>query len=165
MEGCRVVQNWQPFQRLHRSYRGARRSKRRASESDVEVARQAERIKALRNEGNLDLTSASISFDNVPFGDNLENPGIMVGVDANSAIVELRKSFKAETGGSVTKDKKIEVLDVEEKQLADEEKIDRLLLQNICGEILDEVMDFGGDDFVIPTNHITKNRSHKKGGR
>jgi hypothetical protein len=56
-------------------------------------------------------------------------------------------------------------LDVEEKQLADEEKIDRLLLQNICGEILDEVMDFGGDNFVIPTNHITKNRSHKKGGK
>jgi hypothetical protein len=46
--------------------------------------------------------------------------------------------------GSVTIDKKGDVLDLEEKELADEE-VDRLLLQSICGEIMQEVMDFGGD--------------------
>jgi hypothetical protein len=100
------------------------RSKRCASESDVEVARQAEQIKALRNEGNLDPTSVSISFDNVPFVDNLENLGIVVGADAsstNQSLLELRKAFQAEACGSVTKDEKCEVLDLEEKVLADEE--------------------------------------------
>jgi hypothetical protein len=35
------------------SMSNARRGKRRASEADVEVAQKAERIKALRNEGNI----------------------------------------------------------------------------------------------------------------
>jgi hypothetical protein len=47
--------------------------------------------------------------------------------------------------GSVTIDKKGDVLDLEEKELADEEEVDRLLLQSICGETMEEVMDFGGD--------------------
>jgi hypothetical protein len=33
----------------------------------------------------------------------------------------------------------------------------RLVLQNICGDIMEEVMDFGGDNFVIHTIKITKN--------
>jgi hypothetical protein len=38
--------------------------------------------------------------------------------------------------------------------LVDEEVVDKLLLQNICGEIM-KVIDFEGDNFVIPTKHIT----------
>jgi hypothetical protein len=52
---------------------------------------------------------------------------------------------------------------VEEKVLVEEEEIDKLFLQNICSEIMEEVMDFRGDDFVIPTKNITKNRKLRKG--
>jgi hypothetical protein len=48
-------------------------------------------------------------------------------------------------------------LDLEEKELADEEEVDKILLQSICGEIMEEVIDFGGDDFVMPTKNITRN--------
>lgn len=51
------------------------------------------------------------------------------------------------------------------RELADEKEVDRLLLQNICGEIIDEVMDVGGDDFIIPTRHITKHCARKKAGK
>jgi hypothetical protein len=40
-----------------------------------------------------------------------------------------------------------------------------VLLQNVCAELMEEVMDVGGDDFVIPPRHIAKNRAHKKGGK
>jgi hypothetical protein len=53
-------------------------------------------------------------------------------------------------------DKRRNILDLEEKELADEEEADRLLLQNIYGEIMEEVMYVGGDDSVIPTNHSSK---------
>jgi hypothetical protein len=56
-------------------------------------------------------------------------------------------------------------LDLEKKEIADEEEVDRLLLQNICGEIMEEVMDVRCDDFVIPTKHIMKLRARKKGGK
>jgi hypothetical protein len=48
----------------------------------------------------------------------------VVGADAsstNQSLLELRKAFQAEACGSVTKDEKCEVLDLEEKVLADEE--------------------------------------------
>jgi hypothetical protein len=51
------------------------------------------------------------------------------------------------SGAAKRVDKKIEVLELEEKELDEEEEIDRLLFQNTCGEIMDEVMDVGGDDF------------------
>jgi hypothetical protein len=47
------------------------------------------------------------------------------------------------SGAAKRVDKKIEVLELEEKELDEEEEIDRLLFQNTCGEI----MDVGGDDF------------------
>jgi RNA-binding protein YhbY len=51
---------------------------------------------------------------------------------------------------------------VEEKVLEAEEEIDKLFLQNICSEIMEEVMDFRGDEFVIPTRNITKNQKLRK---
>jgi hypothetical protein len=50
-------------------------------------------------------------------------------------------------------------LELEEKELPEEEEVDKLLLQNICGEIMEEVMDFGGDDFVIPTKNYQRLKS------
>jgi hypothetical protein len=51
---------------------------------------------------------------------------------------------------------------VEGKVLVEEEEIDKLFLQNICSEIMEEVMDFGGDDFVIPTRNIKEPKIEKR---
>jgi hypothetical protein len=64
---------------------GVRRSKHRASESDVDEARQAEPIEALQNEGNPESASGSISFDNVSFAANLELLGMVLGANENSS--------------------------------------------------------------------------------
>jgi hypothetical protein len=41
--------------------------------ADVEVALKAEKIKALRNEGNLDSNPTLVSYDTASFIPNLEN--------------------------------------------------------------------------------------------
>jgi hypothetical protein len=113
---------------------GARRGKRHASELDVDMALKAEKIKAIKSEGNLDSTPASVNFDTVSVIPNLEHLGIALGSDESSApqaLLELRKSFHTCSRGSVSIDKKGEVLDLEEKDLADEEEVDKLLLQSI----------------------------------
>jgi hypothetical protein len=40
-----------------------------------------------------------------------------------------------------------------------------VLLQNICGDLMEEVMDVGGDDFVIPPKHVKRNWNSKKKGK
>jgi hypothetical protein len=42
--------------------------------------------------------------------------------------------------------------------MLEEEELDKILLNNICCEITEEVMDLGGDRVVVPP----KNRSSKK---
>jgi hypothetical protein len=72
-------------------------------------------------------------------------------------IAEISKSVQSrECSKLVGIGKKCEVMDLEEKELAKEDEVDKLLIQNICSEIMDEVMDFGGDDFVIPSKKITR---------
>jgi hypothetical protein len=51
------------------------------------------------------------------------------------------------------------------RELEDEEEVDRVLLQNIYGEIMEEVMEVGGDDFVIPPSHLAKQKPHRKRGK
>jgi hypothetical protein len=77
----------------------------------------------------------------------------------------LNKAVHLCPGGNLCSDKKREVLDLEEKELVEEDEVDKLLLQNICGDIMKEVMDVVGDDFVIPIKHTTCKRSGKKGVR
>jgi hypothetical protein len=51
------------------------------------------------------------------------------------------------------------------RELEDEEEVDRVLLQNIYGEIMEEVMEVGGDDFVIPPSHLAKQKPRRKRGK
>jgi hypothetical protein len=39
------------------------------------------------------------------------------------------------------------------------------VLKNICGEIMKEVMNFGDENFVIPTKKITTKCSRKNGAK
>jgi hypothetical protein len=103
-----------------------------------------------------------VPFNSASFIPNLESLGIAVGLDENNrveALLELNRAVQAGAGGKFSCDKKQEVLELEEKELDDEEVVDKLLLQNICGEI----MDVGGDDFALPTNHSNKKQCCKKG--
>jgi hypothetical protein len=44
-----------------------------------------------------------------------------------------------------------------EKEVLEEEELDKLFLKNICGEIMDEMMDLGSDyDAVLPRNQSKK---------
>jgi hypothetical protein len=48
-------------------------------------------------------------------------------------------------------DLKEKVIEKVEKEILEEEELDKLLLQNIRGEIMDEVMDLGSDfDVILP---------------
>jgi hypothetical protein len=129
------------------SMSNARRGKRRASEADIEVAQKAERIKALRYEGNF-YSNSPVSYGIASFIPNLENLGIAIGNNENckeQALLVLNNAVHLCPGGNLCSDKKREVLDLEEKELEEEDEVDKLLLQNICGKIMEEVMDVVGD--------------------
>jgi hypothetical protein len=144
---------------------GARRGKHRASEADVEVSSKAERLKALHNDGKLGTFPSFVKLDDASVISNLVELGISLGSDdsnANLVANELRLSVKTNEQLVEREDTRCEEFEVEEKVLAAEEEIDKLFLQNICSEIMEEVMDFGGDDYVIPTRNITKNQKLRK---
>jgi hypothetical protein len=97
---------------------------------------------------------------------NLLELGISLGSDesnANLVANEIRLLVQTNKQLIEREDTRSEEFEVEEKVLAEEEEIDKLFLQNICSEILVEVMDFRGDDFVIPTRNITRNQKLRKG--
>ena len=53
---------------------------------------------------------------------------------------------------SRSKDWKSDFLDKEGKNMAEEEEIDKFILNHLCGEIMDEVMDASSDpnDLTVP---------------
>ena len=56
------------------------------------------------------------------------------------------------------------ILDKEEKNMAEEEEIDMFILNHLCGEIMDEVMDVSSDlnDFTVP---LSKTKHHNSKGK
>jgi Icc-related predicted phosphoesterase len=117
------------------------------------VALKAKKMKVITNEGNNDHKLPQVSFDNAAMIPNLENIGISFGNIEGSTSQgwsELNRILHSCSGVANNLDKRRDILNLEEKELADEE-VDRLVLQNICGEIMEEIMDVGVDNFVIPT--------------
>jgi hypothetical protein len=66
-----------PFRRPRARLSNARRGKRRASESDVDVALKDERLKALKNEGTCVSNLSLVSFNSASIIPNLESLGSM----------------------------------------------------------------------------------------
>jgi hypothetical protein len=65
-----------------------------------------------------------VPFNSASFIPNLESLGIAVGLDENNrveALLELNRAVQAGAGGKFSCDKKQEVLELEEKELDDEE--------------------------------------------
>jgi hypothetical protein len=143
----------------------ARRSKRRAGVADEEVGMVAERQKVLRNEGTsvqntpLFTVNESLVISNLnDIGISLENNEVSIS-DASKNIKELVASRVHEHAPPVLKEV---VLEKEEKELLEEEELDKLFLKNICSEIMDEVMDMGSEcDVILPSGHNRKKDSRK----
>jgi hypothetical protein len=134
----------------------ARRNKHRADSADEDVGIVEERRKALRNDGNpegLDLfTSVNDSF----LIENLNDIGISLGVDEASIADSLNKikvHAASRVQDHVMPSLKDTVLEREEQELAEEE-LEKLFLRNICSDIMDEVMDQGGDCDLVPPSGL-----------
>ena len=60
--------------------------------------------------------------------------------------------------------KKTNVLEKDEKDLAEEEELDKFILSHLCGEIMEEVMDLGYDQVdLIASKAKPKSKKSKKG--
>jgi hypothetical protein len=127
-----------------------RMSKRRAKSVDESSLERAERMKAAWNldfKGNTDQTQPSLLvFSNDEVLNNLGAVGISLGHD--EASIDPSSSFfrQVKLDSAICK-LKIDIVDdifeVEEKEKFKNEEVDKLILNSLCSEIMDEVMDLG----------------------
>lgn len=122
--------------------------KRRSNTSDEHALIRAERLKAERNGGtnNLPDTPNLDCIFNIPVSCavlNLSNIGVELGVNdremADSVLLldKVQKSRLVANNGVSMAD----VLDSESEDSSEENDIDKMILNNLCGEIMEEVMD------------------------
>jgi hypothetical protein len=129
-----------------------RKSKRRSESVDEHSLDRAERIKAARN---LDFTAEKgnnskplvsfVHFSNENVIDNLQSVGIVLGSSSDQITLSVEQIKEVELGRIVdagSKDIISEVFDKEKEELENEE-VDKLILNSLCCEIMDEVMDLG----------------------
>lgn len=129
--------------------------KRRTSTTDEHSLARAERLKAERNGGN-PIADPILSSDNIfdiPFGSvvsNLEGIGISLGKENEEIIrsVQSMKNFEKTIADQSKNGNNIEglVFDLEEDE--SDEELDKIILYNLCGGIVEETMDGGIDDVV-----------------
>src|SRR6185312_433532 len=93
--------------------------------------------------------------------------GINLGSDDTSirnSVLNLKKVEENSMHESRSIDWKEAILDKEENNMAEEEEIDMFILNHLCGEIMDEVMDVSSDlnDFTVP---LSKTKHHNSKGK
>lgn len=99
---------------------------------------------------------------------NCSSIGISLGADITSVkgwIDDLKKVELDRLHVIHVVDKK-KVLEKEEKELAEEEELDKFILNHLCGEIMEEVMDLRNDqvDRIAPKTK-PKSKKNKRGRR
>jgi hypothetical protein len=120
------------------------KSKRRANTGDEHSLDRAERIKAARNldftkeKGNISTSQTSfVHFANEYVVDNLLAVGISLGNNNNHISSSVAHIKEIELG-------RLEGLENnEEKEEMENEEVNKLILNSLCYEIMDEVMDLG----------------------
>jgi hypothetical protein len=129
------------------------------------VATSAEHRKALSNEGT---TAEPIHFslaDDLLAISNLDNIGISLGLHNSSSLTSWASIKNSALGGmheGFSVDLKERVIEKVENEALEEEEVDKLLLENICGEIMGEVMDLESDfDFILPRGRSKKKKVRK----
>jgi hypothetical protein len=124
------------------------RSNRRAKMVDESSLERDERMKAARNldfKGNKDHSQASfLLLSNDMVLNNLGAVGIYLGQDQSSidSSISNIKQLELERVQCDPKVDKLESLfDLEEKEEIENEEVDKLILNSLCSEIMDEVME------------------------
>jgi hypothetical protein len=133
--------------------------------ADEEVGVVAEHRKALRNEGTSDQSTPLFTVNDSLVISNLNGIGISLGdneVIISGALENMKEHAARRVHEQVQSVLKDVVLEKEEKELLEEEELDKLFLKNICSEIMDEVMDMGSEsNIILPCVHKRKKGSRK----
>jgi hypothetical protein len=96
---------------------------------------------------------------------NLDVVGISLGVDkdsVNKSIKTLNEVVVSSTTKELCDDHKTFALDEEEKNLEQEEELDKLILNHLCSDIMEEIMDLGeckNDLLIIPGSTSSKKKT------
>jgi hypothetical protein len=111
---------------------------------------QVERIKAARNldfDGNTNHSQpSSLLFSDANVLNNLGVVGISLENDKSaisSSLLRLRNSEMDRISCQPNMNKVDCIFDLEEKEELENEEVDKLILNSLCSEIMDEVMDLG----------------------
>jgi hypothetical protein len=125
----------------------------------------------LKEKGNSSTTHASfIHFSNEQVVGNLFAIGVSLGNNDNfiaSFVSHIKEIELGRLEGEANKDKIGEIFDREEKEELENEKVDKLILNSLCCDIMDNVMDLGNAyprDCKITPKHKPSS-SMKKGKR
>jgi hypothetical protein len=126
------------------------RSKWRAESVDESMLERAEQMKAARNldfKGNHDQMQPSLLLlSNDEVVNNLGAVGISLGHDEASIDSSLSLFRQVELGRAMCQPKTNKVEEIfheEEKEELENEEVDKLILNSLCSEIMDEVIDLG----------------------
>jgi hypothetical protein len=127
----------------------SRWSKRCAGNTDEDSVEHATKIKAQQNEGDNQSDPLRIIFSDSIIHSNLGSLGIVIGNDKSvidESLVNLRKSaeniaYKNLDSKSMVCDKKMMVLENELKDFQQEEELEKILLNQICSDLMEELMD------------------------
>lgn len=132
----------------------SRRSKRRASDSDQLVLQRAEKSKADKNlenlhvKGNLINDVSFLHFSNDQISASIKNLGIITSspnVVLDDVINDLRSMEENRLSDHVRLSTTKGFSNNVDGDLVDDHYDDNFLLQHLCSEIMEEVMDSGGD--------------------
>jgi hypothetical protein len=140
-------------------------SKRRAGDTEEDSLTRATKLKAQRNEGDKDTDPLNFNLSDLCIESNLCSVGISLGhgkCSINESISKLREAAAPSVEGS-DYDKKTVSMDKELIDLEDDEELDKLLLNQLCCEIMEEVMDLGDckDDLLITPGSKTRKKKYK----
>jgi hypothetical protein len=145
---------------------GSRWSKCWAGDIDEDSLKHATKKKAQRNEGDIIPNILCFNLDDSTIQSNLDVLGISLGSDKDSvskSITKLKVAVHNSSNNEFCRNKKTIVLDEEEKNIEQEEEPDKLIINYLCTDIMEEVMDLGEckNDLLIVPGSTTRKRRFK----
>jgi hypothetical protein len=145
--------------------KSTRSSKRRGASMDESTLERAERLKARLNEGNSKYFFALTSRQVASY---LNTIGFLLSDDSHGVDIVMSKLRASHVGSvrdhGVARDCFEEALETEEREMAVEETLDRLLLKDLCGELTEEVLEPILDKDKIEVSSALSTRKSKTGG-
>ena len=95
-------------------------------------------VLSVSNDTVLDSSSASLAI-------NLNRLGFSIGGDVVGSVKKLSENVGLQLGHESREEKEARWLEKEEKEIQHEEEVDRLILKNLCGDIMEEILAPSGD--------------------